>query len=441
MRINYLFLLLMFFINPYYSICQDSLDYNQLANIMLLENPALAYDKKAFEIALKDLSSARLNILPDLNATVSNSLSNGRSLDQITYQYVQQNFYNNIYRLQSNLNVYQGGKANIIIDKYKLSIEIQKDRIANTTISLHKELFSCYAEASMLKEIEKVWLDKIKRLSQLKEISILRANAGKSTSSAVSTIDIEINRSKQYLNNIIYRHDVILLKIKSLIALSDKGLKIKYLKKNQPDSIFFSQQQIEQIATSLPSVSLSAKRISFSEAEIKLSRTNNYPSLILGGTLGTGYSSILLNNTFINNDWQNQMNNNYFQVASLNLYVPIFNRFQNRIINQKNILLFQQTKDTYKKNFLETIEFLNTQNLQLRNSFENYKIGINSIALSDQIINESTINYKSGRLGAFEFLMILEEKSLLEESTVISKYNYLIARKNLELFESGSIVE
>ncbi len=419
---------------------QDSISYNQLASLMLKENPTLSYNKLSVEIAFNELAAQKANRLPDLNGTISNALNDGRSLDPITYQYAQQSFVSNLYRLQSNVTVFQGGKINATVDKFRLGLDAEKLNSENTTLNLHRDLFTQYADACMLKELLNLWEGKRAIILQLKKNTTLGVSSGRTTNTAIALIDIELNKFNQYIEELDYRHRLALLNIKSLTGdHSTANIQLHSPKNIIVDSLSYTADEIEKIAEVSPNHRLARTKTLMSKKETKIANSSLYPSVVVGGALSSGYSSLLRNNSLTNNDWNNQLNNNFYQTLSLNVYIPIFNKFQTTKGIGKSKLLYQQSMALERKEKQAVVDFLTVQNYQLQQSFKNYTHAINSIESYRQIIKESAVNYEAGRINTSDYLLILQQKISLEEIAITSKYKYLVARKNMDLFRTGSI--
>lgn len=429
----FLFLLL----NKLYA--QEQWTYTMLFKHMSSENPELKYNKLEFELANNHLRASKYERLPSLNGNVYNSFSNGRSLDQISYQYTQQNVVNNIYRVNAAFDVFQGGKTNIRIHQGELGVDIAKYELESATSQLYKSLFEKYIEINVLDELIKLRNQKKLLLKKLRDVSSQLASAGKSTNTATSYLDIEINKIEQDEVDLNYRKDYEILKIKALIGKSVDNFAIAPLGKFDVDTSGYSLSQIQDIAKGSINLKLAQKRTSYSQKGIGLARSSLFPTITLGGGLGSGYSSLLVNRSLLDNAWDGQMRNNYYQQVFINVYVPIFNKLQYRVAIQNAKVGLEQSKVMEQKEYLSLLEYLLNQNSLLKSSCKRYLLGVNSDKLYDQIVDEMSSNFKANRVDITKYILVLQQSLSMEDEIIFSKYNNLKARKYIELVASGTL--
>ena len=253
---------------------QDTWTYEKCVQEAFKNNLSIKQDNIALQRAINDLTAAKFNRVPDLNGNINTSLNNGRALDPITYQYSTEKFLYNNYTLQSSLKLFEGGKANYIIAKNNLATDLQKIRLANTKMNVSKDILLQYTDIQMLTDFYTLWSEKIELLYQQKEKAALLIEKGRKTESAIWEIEVEIGRSKQYLEDIQYRREVALLKLKNLIT-------IPFQSNIQPtpssialsvDTAGYTEKQLDDITANSPAYQESVSQVAIAGKDLQLAK-------------------------------------------------------------------------------------------------------------------------------------------------------------------------
>lgn len=425
-----------------YASGQDIWTYERCVQEAFKSNISVRQDNIALERAINDLTASRISRIPDLNGNVNTSLNNGRALDPITYQYSTEKFLYNNYTLQSSLKLFEGGRLNHTITKNVLATDLQKIRLDNTKMNVSKDILIQYTDAQMLTDFYALWSERIELLKQQKEKAVLLVESGRKTQSSIWEIEVEIGKSQQYLEDILYRKEVALLKLKNIISIPLQTPILLAASSNTSsiDSSGYSDKQLDDITISSPAYLESVSQLAIARKDLQLARDLYYPSFTLNGILGTGYSSKITGATnFNDNNFRNQLSNNSYQNLSLNIYIPIFGRLQTHYNVTKYKINEQQSRESQKLKSQQIKELLYIQNSQLKYSAKKYIYVKSSVDNFTLILNEANLNFQSGRIDTFEYLLKQQQKYTMMQSLIELKYNHIIAKKTIELFETGSV--
>ncbi len=211
------------------------------------------------------------------------------------------------------------------IAKNKILSDLQKIKLENTKMDVSKDILIQYSDIQMFIDLHALWNGKIESLKQQKEIAQLLVNKGRKTQAIVWEIEVEIGRSNQNVEDILYRKEVALLKLKNLMALPLQSV-IQISTSNNLtvmiDSIGYSDNQLDDITINTPAYRESVSQTAIAHKDLKLARSLYYPTFTLNGMLGTSYSSVIINNAYLaDNKFNNQVLNNSYQNVSLNIYI------------------------------------------------------------------------------------------------------------------------
>lgn len=161
-----------------------------------------------------------------------------------------------------------------------------------------------------------------------------------------------------------------------------------------------STEEIDKISLSfLPQIKSASLRTDASQFSLKMAKSGRYPKLIMGGALQTAYSSI-------NNDpLSNQFNNNFSQVLSFTLSVPIFNNFLARSavsIAKINVLGAQLNEQQTKNDLRKNIEAVYTNQVSAGKKLVAIK---EALELEKRTYIDMGKKYSIGALGATDYLI------------------------------------
>ena len=119
--------------------------------------------------------------------------------------------------------------------------------------------------------------------------------------------------------------------------------------------------------------------------------------------------------------------------------MPIFGRLQTHYNVNRYKIGTLQSLESQKQKSQQIKELLYIQNTQLKFSASKYQYIKSAVDNYTFILNEANLQFQSGRIDTFEYLLKQQQKYALQQSLIELKYNHFVAKKTIELFESGSI--
>jgi len=291
----------------------------------------LLIKKNAVSIKIADitLKNSKQNLLPSINANVVHGYNWGQTIDPFTNQFAtNQVQYDNFYLsssviLFSGLQSYYSIKANNLGSRQsQLALVVD---IRNLKMDISSAFLQVLLNQSIL-EISENNLDKTKQ--QLNRIIELKT-ANQATQFDLSEIEGQLSLDKYFVTKA--KNDVnfskLLLQQLMNIKLSEQfEIEEEFEVKNQINLTTIDDSIIETFPD-ITSINLGVEK---QLMLVKSVKGRYYPSLLLSGSLGSGYSG---NNkeyqpdgTFSPKAFNRQLNENFYQSAQLTLNIPIFNK-------------------------------------------------------------------------------------------------------------------
>jgi len=199
---------------------------------------------------------------------------------------------------------------------------------------------------------------------------------------------------------------------------------------NDPEKIY------EYAQINHPGISSAEFLVKSRESELDAMRARISLSVSLNGLLYSRYSELGINqlNPTASYPYSDQLRDNMYSRASINVSLPIFNQFQTRSrINQAKI----QTRDAKllldqkKLSIRHDIQMAYSAALNARAKFE---ATAEAIASSNESFNLTREKYKAGISSSVEFKVAQNQLIQAQLTQIQSKYEFILRSKILDLY-------
>jgi outer membrane protein len=409
-------------------------------------------------------------MLPQIYANATQNANFGRSLNQNTYSYTDQQFNQFYYGVNANLTLFQGLQIQngirqnaLLLEASKMDWQQQKDVITLNVILAYLQVLSNQDILTITREQADVDLKQVERLEVLKKegaiplLSTYYDLKGRYAADLVAIANgvnaLEASKVNLFqLLNVPYRRDISYERIPLDLLRPEYG--------SSSDSIY-------QIAVnSLPvikSVDLKAK--AFQKA-LSVARGAYYPTLSAGAYLSSNYSSVAQTQTpsnifsdtskssyvtvsnsnypvisnvqgfnFNNTPFWDQLTNNRYQQVGLQLYVPILNFFRARNGVKKAKIDLQNAKNNAEaaRNTLQQNVEVAYQNMI--NAYESYKGYREQTTALSESFRGAEIRFNEGAITSVDYLVTKNAYDQANTNFIASKYNYIFRTKILDYYQ------
>jgi outer membrane protein len=411
---------------------------------------------------------AKLNRLPDLNASAGYAANAGRSIDPFTNTYINQNNKSSDFGLGSGVTIFNGFAMQNLVKQNKLNYEASKmtlqQRKDNLTLSIILAYLQVLNNEDQLvqtrnqMELSKQQVDRLETLNKEGAIrpSDLFDVKGQYAGDQVSIINTQAAVETAKINlcefmNIPYDKNM------SVEKLDGSSFADKYA--DTPDKIYeTAMQQFAQIK----SVNYSTQS---AEKAVKVARGRLFPLLGLNAGFGTNYSNTGTTQNFINTtnvvssdyvivngaqspvfkkqdnfseekiSYFDQLNNNRNSSISLNMRIPIFNSLQqrNRIklakIDLKNNELIEKTTITQLQRSIEQAY------INMTAAFDRHKTLLEQVEALTESFHAAEIRFNSGVGNSIDYLLTKNSLDRATINLINAKYDYVLRTKILDFYK------
>ncbi len=441
----------------------------------LQNNIQLNQQRLSNRLSEVSIEQSRAQRIPSLNASTSQGLSFGRSIDPYTNQYNNTNFASNSFSLNSNVTLFNGFQNTNTIRRNEIDLQagekdletLKKNITLNITLGYLQVLFA-YDQlenarnklASTRAQVERT--QKLVEIGELPEGNLLQLQSQMATD----------NYSFVNADNQVWIAKVNLMQLMNIPVKSGFDL----LRPSYPDTINTAilnksaDEVYQEALQTQPQVQSAVLKVQSAEKGLQISKGAMAPRLSLSANLSSGYSNArsLYDRTYntvteeigylasdpsdkVLSDrqhtivsaksypFQNQVWDNFGQSVRLSLSFPIFNS--------------KQVKSNIKRSMIniETAR-LNKMNVevQLRKNVEqaysdlvvaskNYAAASEQLRTAKKSFQDTEKKYNLGLVNATDYLI---EKNNYANARVMltrNKYDYIFKHKILDFYKGEPI--
>lgn len=414
------------------------------------------------------LEQARLARYPSLNGNFNISANYGRTIDPTTNDFINKGFYSNNIGLSSGIILYNAGRLQKNIKQAEMSLLAAKTSTESVKYDIalrvaNQYLAVLFAEENLNLAKEQLGLTESQKTNLERLIS-----AGVRAKNDVFELDAQMaQRTQTVLEN---TNSLQIAKLMLAQGLRLKELTIEISPAEDlgptldPDMITL-EALIDGTFATHPGLKTAQLNKEVAEIGEEIARTALYPTVSLGGNLGTAYSNsavtvngfetqsidqqIVINNIpttiqfiqevpiFEDSPYFNQLNDNLSLGLGLGVSVPIWNNGNAKIGIERAKLNTLNQEIAYQ----QTVEAvtLDLQNVlfDARNAKQSYQASQTSLKAQQAAFDNLDKRYKAGSIGNLEWITSQNLLQQAQVNSIIAKYNYYFSVTILEYYLNG----
>ena len=456
---------------PYRNFAQDSLKYltiKQCVDIAIQNNLQVRQSQLQLEQNGVYYKQSKDNLLPQINANLSQGQNYGRSISIVDNSYVDEQFGQGNYGVSANLVLFNGLslqnaiKQNALFyNASKMDLQQQKDNITLNVILAYLTVLSSKETLDIARRQSAVDSAQVVRLEiQNQEGAIPPATLydlkGQYASDLVNVVaaDNALQTAKVSLFtvlNVPFQKDATYEMVNMNADVSDL--------QNSPDSIFQNALQI------IPNIKATDLRVASYQKAIAVARGKYYPTLLLYGNLNSSYNSTAttsvqgapavfqtkdfvtvgaqdylvntpgFNETSYKTSFGDQVKNNRFQNFGLQLNIPILNYLSVRNNVKTAKLNYENSKilANSSRNQLQQQVELAWQNL--RSAYGQYKGYVEQVKAYGESFRTAEIRFNAGAITSVDYVIAKNNYDRANINLSVARYTYIFRTKILEYYQ------
>ncbi len=390
------------------------------------------------------LNQAKNNRLPNLNASLQNNMSFGRSLgSDNTYIDVNSNATSGY--ISANVTVWNGFTLNNAIKAADMDLHASLEDMQKAKDDMMLNIAASYLEILFADELKAV-AEELLKITQLQiDRTQKLVDAGSLAKGSLLEIEAQYAREDVDVINAQNRLQLAYLALYQLLELpSTESFLIEKptLPEIGADLTLFNSMDIFKNAVQLkPSVKSAEFKLEGARKSLLIAKGNLYPTLSFGGNYNNLYNNKYTYpypSTEIMS-FKDQFKSNQRYGFGFSLSIPIFNRFQTRtnisnaqIQVESNELQLQSTKNALRKD----IEQAYTNALA---AFKRYAANQKTVVSSKEAFRYTEEKFNVGMVNSVEYNQSKTNLSKAQSDLLQAKYEFIFRTKILDFYNGKTI--
>src|SRR5690606_25211679 len=353
-RFKYLIILAILGITIGQAAAQEKLSIRNAIQRALEHNVQVKQAEFQYALTDQDLRQSKLDFYPSVNAMISGSKNWGLFFNADVGQLTTESANNLNGGLSANVNLFQGFMRvrQVAANRHQLMADASNiDKVKNDlTLAVATKYLECLTNLDLLTASQQ-------QLELSKEqlvVAEANFNVGNNTLADLSQAKSQVATDELNVTTAENAYDLAILDLKQLMELHP-AVEIQLIKPDvaefeSTETVYSAAQVYEEAAVIYPDLRVAREQTLVAEKSIDIAKSGYYPTLSLGGNLGTNYSSAIpdveINSPLMR--FGKQIQRNFAQSVGFTLSIPIFNNLQTRInvnrakINYQNALANEQ---------------------------------------------------------------------------------------------------
>ncbi|MDR2888146.1 MAG: TolC family protein [Bacteroidales bacterium] len=400
------------------------------------------YQKNALDLS-------KMNILPTLSATGSENLSWGRSLDQTTYQYSEnQRVASSNFYLGGSMNLFNGLQNYNSIRKYEYELLAGRQDLQNIRENISLTVALHYLQILLNRELVAVTGEQLQVTLQQIDKTRRLVDAGSAALGSLLQIEAQASQEELQLVNMKNQLDIACLDITQLLELTTvEGFEVA-VPEIDVDTNAVTGDTVEDIfliaSGSRPSIKSPELRLAASEYDLRIAKGMRSPRLAMNHSVSTGYSDVRRkilgidpateSVTYGDYPFAEQFADNRNWGLGFTLSIPILNGWQvNKNISNSKIGIenSRYALDGAKKQLYKGIQ---QAHADASAALKKFSASLKAVASMEESFRYSEQRFTVGLVTPVDYNISKNQLLKAQSDLVQAKYEYIFKTKVLDFY-------
>jgi len=410
---------------------QKSWTLQQCIDTALANNRNVKQKVLARKVSETNYLQSKQNLLPNLNASAGEYFNFGRSLGADNV-YKSINSSQTSFGISSNITLFDGLKMKYSIDARKADLNASEADLKKMQSDLVMSVSTAFLQVLLNKELLQIAIDQ-QSLTQTKIEQ--RKNLVASGKMAEGEIyDLLAQQAKEDMNKIKAEQSLnySLLDLSQILELSssdnfDVVLPADLL--NSQLTLLDPNAVYNGALIHRPEIKSAEFRLQSNETNVKIAKSNYYPTLSLGGQIGTRYYNL---SGIPNEVFGKQLTNNLSSSLGFNLSIPIFNKFEVKNGVSNALVQVQSSKIDLENTKIELRKSIQQAYQNALGAKARWDAAVKSEVASREAYRFVNQKYENGRATVYELYQAKSNLTQVLSEQTQAKYEYVFRIKILE---------
>lgn len=390
--------------------------------------------KKNREIAYEQ---ARNNLLPNLNAGIGESFGFGRVVgENNTYMSGTASSQSTNLSISSEVTLYNGFKLKNTIESKKADLLASDADLEKIKSDITTSVAAGFLQILLNKELLQIAKDQLDLTKTKVEQRKVLVEAGKLAEGEM--LDLLAQESREETNRLKAENtlNLSLLDLAQFLELDNYENLDVTIPENLSESdlkLLSANNVFESALTHRPEIKGAEYRLKSNEYNVLISKADYYPSLGLSTRFGTGYYND--NSGYAYHPFTQQLSDKLNAGISLNLSIPIFNKFAVRNNVRSAELGVKSSKISVDNAKLELKKTIQQAYYNALGSKSRWDAALKSETASREAYRFTNQKYEAGRATLYELYQAKSNLTQVLSEQAQAKYEYFFRIKLLELLK------
>ncbi len=256
-------------------------------------NISIQRQKLNIELAEKNLLESKLSYVPTLNAAANNVINWGQTIDRYTNQFATNSTRSNNFSLSAQLDLFSGFQKLHNLKQKQLALQINQYNVDKMIDDVSLNITTYYLQVLFYKELVKVAQSQLEITKM--QVSRTQKLVDAGTLAKGDLYNIQAQEATEELNLVETENnlEISMLTLAQLLDLNNEA----HFDIEQPDLDVEAEMTpassgavYDYAVNHQPEILAAELNVDQTDVEIKLAKSQYYPSLNLYGTWATGYS-------------------------------------------------------------------------------------------------------------------------------------------------------
>jgi outer membrane protein len=394
------------------------------------------------------LEQSKLNLLPTINGQASHNFSFNRTLDQTTYQYVDQNGQTDQFYIGGSLNLFNGLQNYNTIRRNEYNLLASEHDLQGIKDNISLNIALAYLQILLNSELVTATDNQLQITRQQIEKTRKMYDAGSIARGNLLQIEAQAASEELQLINLKNQLDISYLTLTQLLELeSPDGFSIvvpqisidtNTVITGDVDEIFSQAQELR------PEIKSAELNLQASELDLKIAQGARSPRLSMSHSAGTMYSNIrqkiisidpMTGPVYGEYPFREQLDDNLNYGFGFTLNVPILNGWQvnKNIANSKiNIDNYRYNLEAEKKNLYKKIQQAYADAVA---SLKKYSASVKAVASMEESFRYTEQKFDVGMVTPVDYNAAKTQLLNAQSDMSQAKYEFIFKTKVLDFYK------
>ena len=380
----------------------------------------------------------RADLLPSLNSGITHGLNQGRSIDPLTNDYINNEITYARPYLSGSLLLFNGMALQNIIKQHSFIYQAAKQEEQQVKDALTLQVILTYLQ--VLTNQELLILSKTQQETTVKQVE--RLETLNNNGAIIPSVYYDLKG--QYANDLVSAINVSnslenskILLVGLLNIPYNQNLSLDQLPAGQflLDYYTSPNQVYEAALQNLASVKAADFRKKSADLQVKSSRSGYFPSVYFNSDLSSSFSNAALDAQTRNVGYFDQLHTNLSKSFNISVNIPLFNSFKTKNtvtlakLNQRENEIIAQGIRTQLQQLTEQAYFNMTAS---KDRYISLKDQVDAYA---QSFRTAEIRFNSGVINSVDYLTAKNNLERANINMLTNRYDFILRKKILDFYQ------